>query len=125
MCVILSHGVEKKRVYAKDKLFDPRKTIIDPIIENRTLNGVVKIFIVNACRGSGTFKTKDYSSEMDGCILSTSDDVDYSNVLKCYSTVEGKLILCNSQSQFNIAFALYKVNSCATSAEKSQILIIF
>lgn len=91
MCVVLSHGVKKEYVWAKDKLFHLRKNMIDPISKNKTLNGVYKIFIVNACRGSGKFyESTDYLSEEDGGMLSTEDGVDYSNRLICYSTVEGK-----------------------------------
>lgn len=91
MCVILSHGNGKQLVWAKDKKFHSRRTIIDPIIKNKSLNGVVKIFIVAACRGSAElYKTSDHWSEIDGCILSKKGDVDHSNVLICYSTVEGK-----------------------------------
>lgn len=93
MCVILSHGNGKQLVWAKDKKFHLRRTIIDPIIRNVTLNGVVKIFIVATCRGNGIFyNTSDHASDMDqmdGCILSANDAVDYSNLLICYSTVEG------------------------------------
>lgn len=93
MCVVLTHGEGKQIVHAKDKTFHLRKVLIDPIIQNKTLNGVIKIFIVVACRGFGGFyDSRDYLCEEDGCFMSKEkeNDVDFSNMLICYSTVEGK-----------------------------------
>lgn len=101
MCVLLTHGQENGIVSAKDKSFNLRKTIINPIIENATLNGIPKIFIIVACRGQKDYYfASDYLAE-DGCAMSRKKEVgvDYSNVVICYSTYEGtQFCLMKSES---------------------------
>lgn len=84
----MSHGHKNGLVSAADKEFNLRKTIIDPILENKSLNGIPKIFITVACRGDNNYEEID-SEEFDGKITSTANGIDYSNVIVSYSTYEG------------------------------------
>lgn len=99
VCVYMSHGHENGVVCAADKEFNHRETIIQPIMENTTLNGTARIFITVACRGDSNYEEVDRKNnyddfdgvEVDGRILSTGTGIDYSNCIFSYSTYEGKL----------------------------------
>lgn len=91
----MSHGHGNGIVCAKDKEFKLKQKIIDPIMENRTLNGIPKIFITVACRGDGNYEEFD-NEEFDGHILSTTDGIDYSNCIISYSTYEGNEFMKNN-----------------------------
>lgn len=88
VCVYMSHGKDKGIVSAADKDFNLRKTIIDPILRNESLNSIPKIFITVACRGSSNYYQCD-GEEFDGSILSTANGIDYSKHIISYSTYEG------------------------------------
>lgn len=85
----MSHGHQNGIVFAADKKFDLKDSVIDPIMRNKSLNGIPKIFIIVACRGSGNYEKCD-GEEYDGHILSTTTGVDYSNYIISYSTHPGK-----------------------------------
>jgi len=91
MLVIMTHGLENGIVYARDRSFHLRNTIIDRIIENRTLNGIPKIFVVVACRGDNHYYQSD-------AILSAKNGLDYSSCLICYSTYEGHLSMRDTRT---------------------------
>ncbi|XP_037035047.1 caspase-3-like [Bradysia coprophila] len=88
VCVYMSHGHKNGFVSAADKEFNLRNTIIDPIMGNKSLNGIPKIFITVACRGEHNYEESD-SVEFDGHITSTANGIDYSNCIISYSTYEG------------------------------------
>jgi len=88
VCVYMSHGEKNGIVSAADKEFNLKNTIIDPIMSNKSLSGIPKIFITVACRGPNNFYECD-GERFDGRILSTSNDIDYSNCIISYSTYEG------------------------------------
>ncbi|KAG4079593.1 hypothetical protein HA402_011240 [Bradysia odoriphaga] len=88
LCVYMSHGRDNGYVHAADKEFNLRQTIIDPIMGNRSLYGIPKIFIIVACRGEHNYEEDD-NEEFDGCITSTGTGIDYSNYIISYSTYEG------------------------------------
>lgn len=90
-CVLMSHGKENGIVAAYDKCFNHKKIIINPILKNKSLNGIPKIFIIVACRGSNQYY-EDYDSDFDdGFLLSTKDGASYSDLVLCYSTYDGEL----------------------------------
>lgn len=88
MSIFLSHGTANGIVSAKDKNFDHQR-LIGPILENKSLNGVPKIFIFLACRGAAKYReSSDFSDSSH--IVSSEDGVSYGAYMKCYSTYEGK-----------------------------------
>lgn len=84
----MTHGDKNGIVSAADKDFKLQDNIIDPIMQNITLNGIPKIFISEACRGSADYYECD-GEEVDGHILSKINDIDYSNCIISYSTYDG------------------------------------
>ncbi|GAB0099569.1 hypothetical protein DMENIID0001_154520 [Sergentomyia squamirostris] len=48
---ILSHGDDGNQIHAADQPYNLDEDVIKPIIENKSLRGKPKIFIVQACRG--------------------------------------------------------------------------
>lgn len=88
VCVLMTHGDKNGVVSAADKDFNLHETIIDPIMRNKSLSGIAKIFITVACRGSNNYYECD-GEENDGHILSTKNAIDYSNCIISYSTYEG------------------------------------
>lgn len=77
-------------VHDENKLFHHQKVLIDPIIENKTLKGIIKIFIV-VFRNLDTFyDSSDYLCEDVDYLLSEKNGVDYANTLVCYTPVKGK-----------------------------------
>lgn len=87
----MSHGRANGIVCAADKEFNLKKDIIEPILKNSSLKGIPKIFITVACRGSDNYEEYDIE-KFDGHILSTANDIDYSNCIISYSTYEGRSI---------------------------------
>lgn len=85
----MSHGTEKGYVSAADEEFNLKYTIFDPIMRNKSLNGIPKIFVTVACRGDSNYYECD-GEEFDGHILSKANGIDYSNCIFSYSTYEGK-----------------------------------
>lgn len=86
----MSHGHANGIVSAADHEFNLKKTIIDPIMGNKTLNGIAKIFITVACRGDDNYEKSDVVEYDDGGIVSAADGIDYSNCIISYSTYDGE-----------------------------------
>lgn len=98
VCVFMSHGSKNGIVSAADKKFNLKKTIIDPIMimRNKSLNGIPKIFITVACRGSGQYRECD-GEEFDGHIASTENGIDYSDcILTAHTKVSFVRITSNT-----------------------------
>ncbi|KRF99094.1 uncharacterized protein Dwil_GK27342 [Drosophila willistoni] len=74
--VVLSHGDRNDTVMARDRTYSLNDDVLFPILKNRTLHSKPKILIVQACKGPKELFVKRNSS-------------DFSEVLKCYSSVEG------------------------------------
>lgn len=96
----MSHGHNNGQVCAVDREFIVKPTIIDPIMKNESLNGIPKIFIIVACRGSGEYLTCDtlkcrsgmneMDREIDGLIDGRfSGAAGIAPYLISYSTLEG------------------------------------
>lgn len=95
MAVILSHGTADETIFAYDKTFHLNRDIINPISTNPTLVGKPKIFIIATCRGDQQelFLPKLMNKmETDSVpFMDRSSSVPYyRDILKCYSTYEGK-----------------------------------
>ncbi|XP_037024651.1 uncharacterized protein LOC119066343 [Bradysia coprophila] len=99
VCVFMSHGQKNGIVSASDRDFHLKKCIIDPIMRNRSLNGIPKIFITVACRGSQHFDSNYYHQEADELDRGRDDITDeqykkfdygnYSQGIISYSTYDG------------------------------------
>uniref|UniRef100_T1GXB4 Caspase family p20 domain-containing protein n=1 Tax=Megaselia scalaris TaxID=36166 RepID=T1GXB4_MEGSC len=81
MLIIVSNGVNKGRVYAKDTLYDLEDDIFTPIIDNRTLANKPKIFIIDANRGSKDFNNITH----DAARFSRRPN----QIIKLFSTYDG------------------------------------
>lgn len=84
MLIIVSNGVNKGRVYAKDTLYDLEDDIFTPIIDNRTLANKPKIFIIDANRGSKDFNNITH----DAARFSRRPN----QIIKLFSTYDGEFL---------------------------------
>ncbi len=99
--VFMSHGHTNGRVCVLDKTFNIKPTIIDPIMKNKSLNGILKIFVIVACRGPAKYENCDACSKqksidedsdglndehIDGPFLGAGGKAPY---IISYSTLEG------------------------------------
>jgi len=91
--IILSHGDENETICAYDEHYSFQTTMVEEIIQNDTLLGKPKIFIINACKGniepraikvlqqdSVPYKPKSYEKSIPR----------ETEILKIYSTFESK-----------------------------------
>lgn len=83
MTIIISNGVDKGRVHAKDELYDLQTEIFQPLINNPTIVDKPKIFIIEANRGSREFD--------DVTIDAVAFGRKPSNIIKLFSNYEGIL----------------------------------
>lgn len=94
VAVILSHGTADETIFAYDKPFHLNKTIINPISTNPSLIGKPKIFIIATCRGDQQdqyFPKQGDRLETDSVPFTEQSSIPYyRDILKCYSTYEGR-----------------------------------
>ncbi|XP_037024566.1 caspase-6-like [Bradysia coprophila] len=113
VCIFMSHGEANDIVLAADKKFLLKETIIDPIMQNKNLKGIAKIFIVVACRGGkrhGVDFAGDVASnyrefdrvELDASVVRSANAIDYSNCIFSYSTFVDYVSLRTEKGTFFI-----------------------
>lgn len=86
--VILTHGTRYDMISARDELYSIDDDILFPMVRNDTLRGKPKIILVQACKGD-----KEIEIYADSAKSSPGGNPD--EILKFYSTFEGKVMMHN------------------------------